>query len=146
MAKQPSRSLMLNALVQMRRNVRKQIHLKYSHYEIRTEANVLITTRRDRFDIILPIIKISYLRKEFIQQELDYELEKIANLKAAALRLEVFAVYTNAVSPEEYKRYLGELTFELADFKNYEAGRYSIKTAEAYYKQSKKSTFIPERV
>lgn len=146
MAKEPARSLMLNTLVKMRRNVGKHVTLEYSHYEIRTIANVQISTRRDSFEVILPIIKIGYLRKEFIQQELDYELAKIENLKSADLRLEIFAVYSMARYHEEYKRYLGEFTFRLADFSNYASGRYGIKTAKAYYEQPEKSSFITERV
>jgi hypothetical protein len=132
-------------MIRMRRNVRKKVTLAYKHYELRVKAQVQ-AKGQDEFEAILPLIKIKYLKRQFIHDEIFFELLKIKDIINAALLIEVYSVYGTAGYIGEYKRYLGEMNFYVSGLDNYEQAIYRYKNSLAYFQQPDKSSFIPERV
>ncbi len=131
--------------VQMRRNVRKSVALKFKHFEVRVRA--IITTKGKReFESVLPLIKIKYLKRLFIRDEILYELRKVSGIVSADLDIEIFSVYGTATYIGEYKRYLGELDFFMSSIDDNEKTTYSYKDSVPYFKQPGKSDFIEEGV
>lgn len=129
--------------VKMRRNVRKKVSLKFKHYELRVKAEITSSEQKP-FTSILPLIKIKYLKRYFIREEILFELRKIKGCKDADLMIEVFAVYGVETAIGEYKRYLGELDFFMSGVDTYEQTTYRYKKSLAYFQQPEKSSFIPE--
>jgi len=132
--------------VRMRRNVRKTVSLNFKHYELRVKALVSVNSRGEQFEAILPLIKISTLKRWFIRDEILYELRKINGIVNADLEIEVFAVYGTERYLGEYKRYLGELFFVMRNINEYDKTEYRYQNSKAYFQQPDKSEFIPERL
>lgn len=129
--------------VQMRRNVRRQVKLSFKHYELRVKAEIFVP-KTEPFESLLPLIKIKYLKKYFIREEILYELKKIKSCKDADLLVEVFSVYGSETYLGEYKRYLGELQYFMSGIDNYEQTTCNLKKSLSYFQQPGKSDFIPE--
>ena len=131
--------------VKMRRNVRKKVSLGFKHYELRVQAEITVPGQ-DPYESILPTIKITYLKRQFVRDEILFELKKIKGCRDADLLIEVFAVYGTETYIGEYKRYLGELDFFMSGVDDYEQTTYRYKKSLAYFQQPEKSSFIPERL
>lgn len=131
--------------VRMRRNVRKRVTLPFKHYELRVKAFVECEGQAP-FESIMPLIKIKYLKRLFIKEEIQFDLQKIKGIQNADLEIEVFAVYGTDTYIGEYKRYLGELHFYMSGISKNEETIYRYKNSLAYFQQSEKSDFIPERI
>lgn len=131
--------------VRMRRNVRKKVSLPFKHYELRVKAMVECEGQTP-FESIMPLIKIKYLKRLFVKDEIQYDLQKIKGIQNADLEIEVFAVYGTETYIGEYKRYLGELNFYMSSISNNEKTIYRYKDSLAYFQQPEKSDFIPERI
>lgn len=129
----------------MRKNVTKQVRLDFSHYEIRVEADVKVNYQLDSYKTILPTIKISYLKRCFIRDEVLLEIRKIKGIIEADVHLEVFAVYNIERAIGDYKRYLGELFMFMSNIP-YDNTKSSYKASKAYFEQPEKSDFIPEGI
>ena len=130
--------------VKMRRNVRKSVNLKFKHYELRVKGE--IETSTNKFESILEPIKMTYLKRWFIREEIIFELQKIKGVINADLLIEVFAVYGTDTSIGEYDRYLGELEFFVSGLDRYDKITYRHKNSLAYFQQPEKSDFIPKRL
>jgi hypothetical protein len=130
----------------MRRNVRKNVILPFKFYELRIEATLLVDYQPEKFSAILPLIKLSYLKRWFVREEILFELRKISGVVDADLHIEVFAVYGTERAIGEYKRYLGELFFYMSNVNENEHTQYQYRKSELYFKQPDKSNFIEERI
>ena len=130
-------------LVRMRRNIRKSVILKFKNYELRVKAQV-VTTDNSHFESILPLIKIRFLKRYFIREEILFELKRIKGIRDADLLIEVFGVYGTENYIGEYKRYLGEMNFFMAGINQDDKATYTHKKSLAYFQQPEKSNFIPE--
>ncbi len=129
--------------VRMRRNVRKSVVLKFKHFEIRVRA-IITTKNQAPFEKVLPLIKIKYLKRLFIRNEILFELRKVVGVIEADLDIEVFAVYGTQSYIGEYKRYLGELDFFMSSIDDNDKTTYSYRDGIPYYLQPDKSSFIEE--
>ena len=127
----------------MRRNVRKSVTLKLKHFEVRVRA-VIKTQGRDPFESILPLIKISSIKKNLIRDEILFEVKRIPKIIDADMEIEVFAIYGASTADGEYKRYLGEMHFYLSKRDTDDKTTYKYKGAQPYYKHREKHSFIPE--
>lgn len=129
----------------MRRNVRKNVMLRFKHYSLRVEASLTFTNGQTA-KTVLPVIKLGYLKRWFIRDEVLVELQKIKKVNDADLHIEVFAVYGTERAIGEYERYLGELFIFMSNIQDYEHTEYRHKASKAYFEQPEKSDFIPERL
>ncbi len=130
---------------QMRRNVKKSVSLRFKHYELRVKA-IVEANGQEPYDSILPIIKMKFLKRMFIRDEILYELRQYKGLTSADLTIEVFAVYGTETYIGEYKRYLGELFFFMSNIDKHDQTTYRYKTGVPYFQDPNKSNFIPERI
>ena len=129
----------------MRRNVRKSVSLKFRHFEVR--VNSVITTKNGApFERVLPLIKIKYLKRYFIRDEILFELRKVNDIVSAELDIEIFSVYGANSYAGEYKRYLGELDFFMSSIDDNEKTTYHYRDSKPYFKQPDKHDFIEERL
>ena len=76
--------------VKMRRNVRKKVVLSFKHYELRVKGD--IETATNNFEHILKPIKLTYLKRWFVREEIVFELQKIKGVRNADLLIEVYAI------------------------------------------------------
>lgn len=130
----------------MRRNVRKTVQLKFRYYELRIKAKIILGKEDIPYDVILPMIRLTYLRKVYVKRELYAELLKINGITGAEAMIEVFAVYGTKRALGEYKRYLGEFLYFISNLQSNEQTLCQHQHSAAYYEQPDKHNFIPERL